>query len=137
MKIESLDHLVLTVRNVEDTCHFYSKVLGMDIEIFESGRRALTFGTQKINLHELGSERKPHAMHPTLGSADLCFISETELTAVMEHLKPFGVKIVEGPVERTGATGKLRSIYFNDPDGNLIEVAELIEKPKKELAGKF
>jgi catechol 2,3-dioxygenase-like lactoylglutathione lyase family enzyme len=128
MKIERLDHLVLTVRNIEDTCHFYSTVLGMDIVFFESGRRALSFGNQKINLHEAGSEIKPHAAHPTTGSADLCLISDTSLAAFIEHLQPFGVKIVEGPVERTGATGKIRSIYFNDPDQNLIEVAEYVEQ---------
>ncbi|HWB59395.1 MAG TPA: VOC family protein [Chthoniobacteraceae bacterium] len=128
MKIERLDHLVLTVRSVEDTCHFYSTVLGMEILFFESGRRALSFGNQKINLHEAGSEIKPHASHPTVGSADLCFISDTPLPAVIEHLRPFGVKIIEGPVEHMGALGKIKSIYFNDPDNNLIEVGEYAEQ---------
>ncbi len=128
MKIERLDHLVLTVRNVEDACHFYSTVLGMEIVFFESGRRALSFGNQKINLHEAGSEIKPHALHPTVGSADLCFISDTPLPAVIEHLRPFGIKIVEGPVEHMGATGKIRSVYFCDPDNNLIEVGEYAEQ---------
>jgi catechol 2,3-dioxygenase-like lactoylglutathione lyase family enzyme len=128
MKIERLDHLVLTVRNVEDACHFYSTVLGMEIVFFESGHRALTVGDQRINLHEAGSEMKPHAQNPTVGSADLCFISDTPLPAVMEHLRPFGVKIVEGPVEHTGAAGKIRSIYFRDPDNNLIEVGEYAEQ---------
>ena len=128
MKIERLDHLVLTVRSVEDTCHFYSTVLGMEIIFFESGRRALSFGNQKINLHEAGSEIKPHASHPTVGSGDLCFISDTPLPAVIEHLKPFGVKIEEGPVEHAGALGKIKSIYFRDPDNNLIEVGEYAEQ---------
>jgi len=128
MKIERLDHLVLTVRSIEDTCHFYSTVLGMDIVFFEEGRRALSFGDQKINLHELGGEREPHAQNVHLGSADLCFIADTSLAAVMEHLQPFGVKILKGPVERTGAHGKIRSVYFRDPDGNLIEIGEYIEK---------
>jgi catechol 2,3-dioxygenase-like lactoylglutathione lyase family enzyme len=128
MKIERLDHLVLTVKNVEDTCHFYSTVLGMEIVFFESGRRALSFGNQKINLHEAGSEIKPHAQNPTVGSGDLCFISDTPLPAVIEHLRPFGVKIEEGPVEHTGAMGKIRSIYFRDPDNNLIEVGEYAEQ---------
>jgi catechol 2,3-dioxygenase-like lactoylglutathione lyase family enzyme len=128
MKIERLDHLVLTVKNIEDTCHFYSKVLGMDIVFYESGRRALSFGNQKINLHETGNEIKPYALYPTPGSADLCFISDTSTAAVMEHLQPFGVKILAGPVEREGASGKIRSVYFRDPDQNLIEVAEYIEQ---------
>ncbi len=128
MKIERLDHIVLTVRNVEDACHFYSTVLGLEIVFFESGRRALSFGNQKINLHEAGSEIKPHAQHPTVGSADLCFISDTPLPAVIEHLRPFGVKIEAGPAEHAGANGKIRSIYFRDPDNNLIEVGEYIEK---------
>lgn len=128
MKIERLDHLVLTVRNVEDTCHFYSTVLGLEIIFFESGRRALSLGSQKINLHEAGSEVKPHAQNPTVGSADLCFISDTPLPAVIEHLRPFGVKIIEGPVEHMGALGKIKSIYFRDPDNNLIEVGEYAEQ---------
>lgn len=130
MKIERLDHLVMTVHNIEDTCHFYSKVLGMEIVFFGTGRRALSFGNQKINLHEAGSEIKPHAKSPTVGSVDLCLISDSSLAIVMEHLQPFGVKIVEGPVEREGAAGKIRSIYFHDPDGNLIEVAEYVEESK-------
>ena len=130
MKIERLDHLVLTVRNIEDTCHFYSTVLGMDIVFFESGRRALSFGNQKINLRQWGKHRSQPfaALYPTPGSADLCFISDTSIAAVMEHLLPFGIKILEGPVERTGATGRIRSVYFRDPDMNLIEVAEYIEQ---------
>jgi catechol 2,3-dioxygenase-like lactoylglutathione lyase family enzyme len=135
MKIERLDHLVLTVRNVEDACHFYSTVLGMEIVFFESGQRALSFGNQKINLHEAGSEITPHAGHPTVGSADLCFISDTPLPAVVEHLRPFGVK-VEGPADHMGANGKIRSIYFRDPDNNLIEVGEYIEQQAGAAADK-
>lgn len=137
MKIERLDHLVLTVRNVEDACHFYSTVLGLEIVFFESGHRALSFGNQRINLHEAGSEMKPHAQNPTVGSADLCFISDTPLPAVIEHLRPFGVKIVEGPVEHMGAMGKIKSIYFRDPDNNLIEVGEYAEQPASATDKKF
>ena len=124
MKIDHLDHLVLTVQDVEATCRFYSTVLGMEVVTFSSRRRALSFGKQKINLHEAGREFKPHADKPTPGSADLCFIAAVPLSEVMDHLRACAVPIVEGPVERTGATGKMRSVYFRDPDQNLIEVSE-------------
>lgn len=126
MKIDRLDHLVLTVRNIEATCRFYSTVLGMEVVTFGSGRRALSFGKQKINLHEVGHEFKPHAEKPTPGSADLCFISAVPLSSVVEHLRVCAVTIIEGPVGRTGATGKMRSVYFRDPDQNLIEVSEYL-----------
>ncbi len=100
--------------------------LGMEVVTFGSGRRALSFGSQKINLHEAGHEFKPHAKTPVPGSADLCFISSIPLPAVMEHLIAGTIPIIEGPVERTGATGKIRSIYLRDPDENLIEIAEYI-----------
>ena len=123
MKIERLDHLVLTVRNIEDTCHFYSKVLGMDIVFFESGRRALSFGNQKINLHAAAQPIEPHARRPTSGSADLCFICATPLSEVIDHLTRLGVAIEQGPVPRTGALGSITSVYVRDPDSNLIEVS--------------
>jgi catechol 2,3-dioxygenase-like lactoylglutathione lyase family enzyme len=126
MKLNRLDHLVLTVRDIEATCQFYSMVLGMEVVTFGSGRRALSFGKQKINLHEAGHEYKPHAEKPTPGSADLCFISAVPLSSVIEHLQACAVTIIEGPVERTGATGKMRSIYFRDPDQNLIEISEYL-----------
>ena len=126
MKIDRLDHLVLTVSNIEVTCKFYSTVLGLEIVSFGSGRRAMAFGSQKINLHEAGREYLPHAQHPTPGSADLCFISSILLSSVLDHLRACAVPILEGPVERTGAAGKIRSVYIRDPDQNLIEISEYI-----------
>ncbi len=125
MKIDRLDHLVLTVRDIEATCRFYRDVLGMEVITF-GGRRALSFSSQKINLHERGHEYDPHADRPTPGSADLCFISAVPLSSVLDHLHACGVPIIEGPAERTGALGIIRSVYFRDPDQNLIEVAEYI-----------
>jgi catechol 2,3-dioxygenase-like lactoylglutathione lyase family enzyme len=124
MKIDRLGHLVLTVNDIEATSRFYSIVLGMEIVSFGSGRRALAFGHQKLNLHELGREYPPHAKHPMPGSADLCFISAVPLASVVEHLHACAVSIVEGPVERTGATSKIRSLYIRDPDQNLIEISD-------------
>jgi catechol 2,3-dioxygenase-like lactoylglutathione lyase family enzyme len=98
----------------------------MSVETFAEGRKALKFGGQKINLHHAGHEFDPKARQPTPGSGDLCFIAETPIADVIAHLEALGVAIEEGPVERTGATGRLRSIYFRDPDGNLIEVSNLI-----------
>jgi catechol 2,3-dioxygenase-like lactoylglutathione lyase family enzyme len=124
MHIDRLDHLVLTVRDVEATCAFYSRVLSMQVVTFGAGRRALTFGHQKINLHAAEAPIAPHALRPTPGSADLCFITTTPIAAVLEHLRSVGVVVEEGPVRRTGATGPITSVYFRDPDDNLIEVAE-------------
>jgi len=123
MKIERLDHLVLTVADIAKTCEFYEKVLGMETVTFGAGRKALSFGQQKINLHQAGQEFEPKAVKPTPGSGDLCFITSTPVAAVIEHLKKAGVAIEEGPVPRTGATGPIQSVYFRDPDGNLIEVS--------------
>jgi len=123
MKIDRLDHLVLTVGNIEATCGFYKRVMGMEVVTFAGGRRALHFGAQKINLHEYRHEFEPKADHPTPGSADLCFITHTPLTEVVAHLNACGVAILEGPVPRTGATGPITSVYFRDPDQNLIEVS--------------
>ena len=119
-----LDHLVLTVRDIEATCAFYERVLGMRRETFGAGRVALHFGRQKINLHPAGREFEPKAASPTPGSADLCFLTETPIAEVMAHLEACGVAIEEGPVARTGAEGPITSVYLRDPDGNLIEVAE-------------
>jgi catechol 2,3-dioxygenase-like lactoylglutathione lyase family enzyme len=123
MRVVSLDHLVLTVRSVEATCAFYAGVLGMEVVTFGEGRKALTFGSQKINLHEQHKEFEPKAAQPTPGSADLCFITDAPLSQVIEHVKSLGVPILEGPVARTGAVGPIRSVYFRDPDANLIEVS--------------
>ena len=121
--IEQLDHLVLTVASIERTAQFYARALGMRVERFGAGRTALHFGTQKINLHEVGRELEPKAARPTAGSGDLCFIVRTPLDDVLEHLRANGVGIEDGPVERTGATGRIRSLYLRDPDGNLLEVS--------------
>ncbi|MDD3344343.1 MAG: VOC family protein [Sulfurospirillaceae bacterium] len=126
MKIDSLDHLVITVKDIEVTASFYSKVLGMDIITFSSDRKAMTFGEQKINLHQYKNELEPKAQHPTPGSADLCFITSVALSDVVKHLTLCGVTLIEGPVQRTGATCSLLSIYFRDPDMNLIEVSNRI-----------
>jgi catechol 2,3-dioxygenase-like lactoylglutathione lyase family enzyme len=126
MKIDHLDHLVLTVKSIPATCEFYARVLGMEVATFGGNRQALAFGAQKINLHEAGKEREPKAHRPTPGSADLCFITHTPLADVVEHLRRCGVEIVEGPVKRTGATGQITSVYFRDPDLNLIEVSNYL-----------
>jgi catechol 2,3-dioxygenase-like lactoylglutathione lyase family enzyme len=123
MHIDSLDHLVLTVRDLEITCHWYARTLGMEVVTFRNGRYALQFGTQKINLHQYGSEFQPKAHLPTPGSADLCFITSVPMEQVVAHLNAHSVEIIEGPVERTGAVGRLLSVYIRDPDENLIEIA--------------
>jgi len=123
MRIERLDHLVLTVRDIAATCDFYSTVLGMQVVTFGEGRKALAFGQQKLNLHEAGREFEPKADRPTPGSADLCLIADGPLSDVIDHLRGCGVPILEGPVKRTGALGPITSVYFRDPDQNLIEVS--------------
>lgn len=127
MKIASIDHIVLTVKDIEETVDFYQSVLGMDVELFGGNRVALKFGNQKLNLHKDGSELEPKASRPVPGSVDLCFITETAIEVAMEHVRSKGVDIIEGPVARTGATGKIMSFYFRDPDGNLIEVANPVQ----------
>ena len=126
MHVTRLDHLVLTVRDIEATCRFYEQTLGMEIITFGQGRRALRFGAQKINLHQAGREFEPKARRPTPGSADLCFLTDGPLDQVIAHLDACEVEIIEGPVGRTGATGPLLSVYFRDPDGNLVEVSTVI-----------
>jgi catechol 2,3-dioxygenase-like lactoylglutathione lyase family enzyme len=123
MKIDSLDHLVLTVKDIDATASFYTRVLGMNIITFGGGRKALSFGTQKINLHQHRKEFEPKAQQPTPGSADLCFITSVPLPEVLKHLSLCGITVIEGPVQRTGATGPILSVYFRDPDMNLIEVS--------------
>ena len=123
MQIERLDHLVLTVADVDATIAFYTQALGMAAVTFAGGRRALQFGSQKINLHPAAQPIIPHARQPTSGSADLCFIATTPLSEVIDHLARQGVAIELGPVPRTGAMGLSTSVYVRDPDGNLIEVS--------------
>jgi catechol 2,3-dioxygenase-like lactoylglutathione lyase family enzyme len=123
MHIDSLDHLVLTVQDIQTTCEFYSRVLGMQVVTFAEGRKALQFGNQKINLHQRGKEIEPKAQHPTPGSADLCFLTSMPLEQVIAHLQSQNVALLLGPVERTGATKSLVSLYFRDPDGNLLEIS--------------
>lgn len=126
MQIDQLDHLVLTVADIERTCTFYSSVLGFEVVIFGDGRTVLSFDQQKINLHQADQEFELKALKPTPGSADLCFIAMTSLDDVVLRMKQAGVAIEEGPVERTGASGLIRSIYIRDPDRNLIAIANYI-----------
>lgn len=123
MKIDRIDHFVLTVADIDVTCDFYARVLGMDVVTFGQGRKALSFGVQKINLHQHGREFDPKAKQPTPGSGDFCLITSMPLDDVIAHLEYCKVKIEEGPVARTGAQGPIQSIYFRDPDGNLVEVS--------------
>ncbi|WDS35104.1 VOC family protein [Pseudoxanthomonas sp.] len=125
MKIERLDHLVLTVADVEASCDFYARVLGMEVVTFGQGRKALAFGQQKINLHPHGREFEPKAHAPTPGSADLCLLVDTPIDQAEAQLHALGIAIEDGPVARTGATGPILSLYFRDPDGNLIEISRL------------
>lgn len=126
MKISHLDHLVLTVADIENTCNFYQTVLGFEVITFKGDRKALKFGHQKINLHQLGKEFEPKALQPTPGSADLCFISDTPISEVVAHLNQLNIQIEEGPVERTGAMHPILSVYIRDPDQNLIEISNIL-----------
>jgi catechol 2,3-dioxygenase-like lactoylglutathione lyase family enzyme len=123
MKVQRLDHLVLTVADVEASCAFYARVLGMEVVTFGQGRKALVFGEQKINLHRHGHGFEPKAHRPTPGSADLCLLIDTPIDQAQAQLHALGIAIEAGPVARTGANGPILSLYFRDPDGNLIEVS--------------
>lgn len=118
--ISQIDHIVLTVRDIDRAARFYERVLGMQIVTFAKTRTALRFGTQKINLQTLGQETRNNA---GIGSGDLCLVTEMPTDALLAHLAAEDVAIVEGPVAKSGAQGPITSVYFNDPDGNLIEVA--------------
>ncbi|MEC9346933.1 MAG: VOC family protein [Pseudomonadota bacterium] len=121
--IDRLDHLVLTVRDLDATVDFYCRVLGMRHETFAGGRSALVFGGQKFNLHRAGHEFEPKARTPLPGSADICLIAATPMDGILAHLAAEGVTVEEGPVPRTGATGPILSVYLRDPDGNLVEIS--------------
>jgi catechol 2,3-dioxygenase-like lactoylglutathione lyase family enzyme len=123
MKIDSIDHVVFTVKDIKATCDFYTKVLGMEVVTFGEGRKALAFGSQKINLQQLGRESTLIADKPTSGSADICFVTSAPVSEVIAHLNSCGVRLVGGPVERNGARGMMTSVYFRDPDLNLVEVS--------------
>jgi catechol 2,3-dioxygenase-like lactoylglutathione lyase family enzyme len=127
MRINRLDHLVLTVENLDATVDFYTRVLGMEELTFNGDRRALRFGDCKINLHQRGREFEPKAQRPTPGSADLCLVVENSIDAVAAELANLGVPIVEGPVRRTGASGPIISVYVRDPDDNLIELSNYLD----------
>ena len=122
MHVDGIDHLVLTVEDVERTCEFYER-LGAEVVTFDGGRTALRAGEQKINLHESDAEYDPHAATPAPGSGDFCLLTETAIGDVAAELRDAGVELVEGPVRRTGARGPMDSVYVRDPDGNLVEVA--------------
>jgi catechol 2,3-dioxygenase-like lactoylglutathione lyase family enzyme len=133
--IKSLDHLVLTVASIERTAAFYSRVLGMEVRTFGQGRVALHFGRQKINLHELGHVLDPNVRHATPGSADVCLLTDASIHEVLEHLRACGVPVILGPVSRTGAVHTITSVYFYDPDENLIEVAHEVQRPAIQRSG--
>ncbi len=123
MEIQNIDHLVLTVADIDKTIDFYTQILGFEVVTFGDNRKALTFGNQKINLHQKEKEFEPKAEYPTSGSADLCFIATTDIHEVLKELQDKNIEIIEGIVDRTGALGKIKSVYFRDPDLNLIEVS--------------
>jgi catechol 2,3-dioxygenase-like lactoylglutathione lyase family enzyme len=124
--IDHIDHIVLTCVDIKATQYFYTEVMQMRPEIFGNGRLAFRFGNQKINIHERGKEFDPKAHLPAPGALDLCFIAAVPLGQVIEHLANVGWPIIEGPIERTGATQKILSVYVRDPDLNLIEISELL-----------
>jgi catechol 2,3-dioxygenase-like lactoylglutathione lyase family enzyme len=123
MKIDSIDHVVFTVKDINATCEFYTKVLGIEVVTFGEGRKALAFGSQKINLQQAGRESTLIADRPTPGSADICFVTSVPISEVIADLNSCGVRLVGGPVERNGARGMMTSVYFRDPDLNLVEVS--------------
>jgi catechol 2,3-dioxygenase-like lactoylglutathione lyase family enzyme len=124
--IDHIDHIVLTTRDKPGCIRFYTEILGMKLVTFRTPteeRLALSFGEQKINLHEWGHEYKPHAHLPVPGSLDLCFIAAVPLDEVIDKLRAAGIRIIEGPVRKTGAVGPIRSVYVRDPDLNLVEIS--------------
>ena len=127
MQLDSIDHIVLTVKDIEKSVAFYTSVFGMQMRMFGEERVALFFGKQKINLHKAGEELLPHAQHPTSGSTDICLLTNTPLKEAMQEVSKHNVPIEEGPVQRSGAQGDIFSFYIRDPAGNLIEIANRME----------
>ena len=123
MNITALNHLVLTVADVARSVDFYTRVLGMEAITFGEGRKALRFGSQKINLHQLGAEVLPNAARATAGSADLCLLTDTPLPQVLAELAAHQIEAISDIVPRTGAVGAIESVYLRDPDGNLLEIS--------------
>jgi catechol 2,3-dioxygenase-like lactoylglutathione lyase family enzyme len=130
MRVDAIDHWAITVADVERSCEFYSRVLGAAIETFGGGRKAVRIGRLKINLHGPGTAAHPVAEAPTEGSADFCVLTSVPLIEVLRHLAIEKVEVELGPVERTGARGPILSVYIRDPDGNLIEIANRMPKPR-------
>jgi catechol 2,3-dioxygenase-like lactoylglutathione lyase family enzyme len=128
MRVMQLDHLVLTVKDIGKTVSFYTEVLGMRARAFGNGRTALHFGNQKLNLHPTDRVLDPNVKHATPGSADICFLVDEPVDDWMRHLSRHGIRVILGPVERTGARGQLRSIYIYDPDENLVELSNLVNE---------
>ena len=129
LAVDHLDHLVLTVRDIDATCRFYTDALGMRVVRFGQGRVAVHFGSQKINIHPVGGPATLVAAVPTPGSGDLCFLTDVPVARWVEHVTALGVEVIAMPSRRVGAQGPIESIYFRDPDGNLIEVSNLAEVP--------
>jgi catechol 2,3-dioxygenase-like lactoylglutathione lyase family enzyme len=129
MRVDRIDHFVLTVADIPATCAFYEAALGMTTIAFGNGRKALSFGDQKINLHQQGAELPPHAQVATPGSADFCLTTTIPLEEVLAHLEARGIAIEDGPVRRTGARASLHSVYIRDPDGNLVEISNEEARP--------
>ncbi|HYL92671.1 MAG TPA: VOC family protein [Alphaproteobacteria bacterium] len=121
--IDRIDHFVLTVKDVAATCKFYERVLSAQVVTFAGGRKGLSFGSNKINLHQQGQEFEPKAHHPVPGSADFCLITRVPLADVIKRLEKHHVPVIHGPVEKIGALGPMQSVYFRDPDLNLVEVS--------------
>jgi catechol 2,3-dioxygenase-like lactoylglutathione lyase family enzyme len=126
MRIRAIDHFVLVVLSIETTVEFYTRVLGLEARETAPGRWALHFGNQKINLQQLHSSVDKQTLHPNRGAGDFCLLTDTPIAEVVSHLEQQGVKIIAGPVQRAGATGSILSVYFYDPDENLVEVSNLI-----------